>query len=363
MTISFYSFARPSMVTMKVQDYDYEYYEAHAKDVKVEDITSDENNAGLLAMVRHNNPELTHITLTTSRYSRMNCFVVREGDDLGWLGYFVGSSEKLETLYIDDSLGNINLSAFLDGLVHNRSIKTLQTGIDLGESFKILIPFLRNNDSLRHLHFDDFQIELQCARNITLLLSHQNSLKGLNFVNEDFHHEGLTEIARALKTQPQLEELRICCNNIVREGYAALGNALEGCLNLRKLDLTVYDSDTEDDGLPALVKGLKHCHNLTSLDLFGDQMLTEEGSRSLSTLLQSDNCRLERLDLGEMNIDDDGMAVLATGLANLPSLKWLKLWNTSIGDEGLQDLVRGLDNCNLVELVLSSDMLMDSVQG
>ena len=57
--------------------------------------------------------------------------------------------------------------------------------------------------------------------------------------------------------------------------------------------------------------------------------------------------------------------MLATGLACQPSLKRLDLWGISISDRGLQDLVRGLVNCNLekLSLVFSGNMLMDSVSG
>ena len=42
---------------------DNEYYEARAKDVKLGDITSDEHNAGILAMLRDNDPEFTSISI------------------------------------------------------------------------------------------------------------------------------------------------------------------------------------------------------------------------------------------------------------------------------------------------------------
>ena len=158
-----------------------------------------------------------------------------------------------------------------------------------------------------------------------------------------------------MRSQPQIEtlRLRLYSNDLGRNGYVALGNALEGCVSLRELDLIALDNDgrngglIHNEGLNALAAGLKHCHNLTSLDLDGSMMMTEEVSRSLSTLFQSGNCRLERLDLNNKNIDDDGMAVFATGLASLSSLKWLHLEGMSISDQGLQDLARGLLHCNI----------------
>ena len=344
----------------------YEYYEARAKDVKLTAITSDEYNADLLARLRDNVP-VWDIWLTSSRCVSGNTnFVVREGDHLGWLGYFVGKGEKLKTLNIYNCFQeNRNLHAFLEGLGHNRSVQVVHIDIALEESFQSLIPFLRNNDSLRDLNFHSFGTELKCARNIALLLGQQSSLKRIDFGVINLDDEGLVEIAAALKSQPQIEELRLTSNNIVRDGYVALGNVLECCLSLRELQLwTDFDreeEDNSDDWLDALVAGLKHCHNLTLLNLEGNQM--NEGSRSLSTLLQSDNCRLEHLHLGYMDINDDGMTALLAGLTSLPSLKRFDLSGNLIGDQCLQAVLGALTSCNLEELDLSSNMLMDSVSG
>ena len=355
--------------TMDNVMHDYEYYEAGAKDVKLEDITSDEYNADILERFRDDDPYFTYFFIVSDHEDDYD-FVVREGDHLGWLGYFAGRSDKLRTLYIESIPENINLDAFFEGLGHNRSIEELYIRKDLGESFMSLIPFLRNNDSLRHLNFDAFDIGLQCARNVAMLLRQKSFLKHLTFDSEiNFGDEGLAEVATALRSQLQMEELCVYGNSVGRDGYVALGNALEGCLSLRVLELSTFGNNGEntglidDEGLHALAEGLKHCHNLTSFDLYGNLMITEEGSRSLSAFFQSDHCRLEHLDLGKMSIDDNGMAVLATGLASLSSLKRLELSHMSIDDQGLQDLARGLVNCNLEKLDLSGNTLMDTLSG
>ena len=346
--------------------HDYEYYEARAREVKLEDITSDEHNKDILGWLRDEDPELKCITITTLAIDWSD-FVVRRGDHLGWLGYFVCKNKQLETLSIGSLPDNINLDAFFEVLGQNRSIKTLQIGSDIGESFQKLVPFVRNNDSLHELSFNYFDIGLQCARNIALLLGQQRTLKCLDFEEMGFDDEGFSQIAKAVRSQPQIEKLRLCCGTIGRDGYAALGSALEGCSSLRNLSImTAIDLEVNDignEGLLVLAEGLKHCHDIRELVLFGNLMVTEEGLRSLSTLFQSDNCRLELLELGQMNIGDDGMTVLATGITSLPSLKRLTLWDTFIGDQGLQDLVRGLVNCNLEELNFSKNEVMESISG
>ena len=333
---------------------DYEYYKARATDVnvKLEDIT-DEYNAYLLARLRDNDPLLKYISITTEEDEK-NGFEVRGGDDLGWLGYFIGKSEKLKTLNIDDSLNNINLNAFSEGLGHNQSIQSLNIGIDFGESFQSLVPFLRNNDSLSELTFHHFDIGLQCARNIALLLGQQSSLKRLEIYDAGLDDEGLVEILTAVR-HTQIEELSLPGNHnsLGRDGYAALGRMLK---DSRLSHLNVGFSSIEDERICTLVAGLKNCYNLTSLNLNGNESITEAGLSSLSIFFQSDNCRLEQIFLAQMNIDDEGVSILAPGLANLPTLRKLNLSCNSIGDQGIQAMVRGLINCqSLEELRLSNN--------
>ena len=345
-------------MTMEVQDY--EYYEAHAKDIKLEDITSEKDNADLLARLRDNDPHVYQISITKSRYERD--FVLREGDHLGWLGYFVGKSKQLETLTIESFPETISLNAFLEGLGHNQSIQYLFISRDLGESFQSLIPFVRNNDSLRHLSFNDFDIGLQCVRNITLLLSQNSSLKRLEIDETDLDVEGLVEVITAVRAHTQIEELSLTSNyNLGREGFAELGRMLEGWRSPRLSFLDVMYSDIDDEGLYSLVAGLRNCHNLTSLTLHGNRSITEAGWRSLSALFQSDNCRLECLDLGRMNIDDEEVSILAPGIASLSSLRHLDLFENSIGDQGIQALVGALVSCNIEELCLSNNHFTTNV--
>ncbi|KAK1734047.1 leucine-rich repeat protein, partial [Skeletonema marinoi] len=272
------------MITMDVQDY--EYYEARAKDVKMEDITSDEDNADILERLRDNDPDFTHISIADVLQDEGD-FVVREGDDLGWLGYFVGRSKELEYLNISDLPNNLKFDSFLRGLGHNRSIENLGISTDLGDHFHSLAPLLRNNNSISDLTFSGFNIGLQCARNIGSLLGQQCSLKCLYFEENNLGDEGLVEVAAALRIQPQIEELNFYASNLGRNGCVALGNALDGMRNPALATLDLQYNRIDDEGLHTLVAGLINCHHLTKLCLSGNALITEAGLRSLSTLFQS----------------------------------------------------------------------------
>ena len=83
---------------------DIKCYEARAQTINLEEITSsDEDNANVLWRLRSSDPEYT--CLYIQNFWEDDCdFVVREEDDLGWLGYFAGQSRSLRSLYIQYSV-------------------------------------------------------------------------------------------------------------------------------------------------------------------------------------------------------------------------------------------------------------------
>eukprot|EP00984_Skeletonema_dohrnii_P011908 scaffold4777_cov120-Skeletonema_dohrnii-CCMP3373.AAC.10 len=328
-------------------------YEARARDVNLEDITSSEYNAFVLEMLRDDELKGMGILGEDFDWPDENDFVVREGDNLGWLGYFIGNSKRLESLWLSHLPGD---DSFREGLARNQSIQKLYIYTDLGEAgFQSLAPFFRNTSTLRELGFTGSDISsLECAQNISLLLSRCQikSLKSLEFEENNISDEGFAEIARALSVQPQLEELNLKYLNedgiFGRLGYAALGTSMKSWRSPSLKKLVIRGSDIDDDGVQALVEGMANCFNLEHLNLGGND-ITLVGFRTLSALFRSKKFCLQSLDKSCMGIDADEMTALADGLASLQSLKSLDLSHNGIGDEGLQALSASLANSNELE--------------
>ena len=108
---------------MDVQDY--EYYEARAKDVKLEDITSSQQNADILERLRDNDPKFTQIYIENDL--RDDAFIVRKGDHLRWLGYFIGRSKHVEDLFIIHFPDNLKIDDSSRGLDTTDRFKTYQS--------------------------------------------------------------------------------------------------------------------------------------------------------------------------------------------------------------------------------------------
>src|SRR6056300_955541 len=102
-------------------------YDALAEDIKPKDITSCENNAILLRKIRDGDPFLNERLYIVNEEDEVDDgiaekFLVAEGDDLGWLGYFIGKSEVIKFLHINCDFPEGGDNYFFDGMSQNRSI-------------------------------------------------------------------------------------------------------------------------------------------------------------------------------------------------------------------------------------------------
>ena len=111
----------------------------------------DSNHIHALAIVDEDDPSFS---------TYFDDFEVREGDDLGWLGCFVGQCASLTNLCIKNFHGDADqIDKFLEGLNRNRSIQILTIEHDRGvEMLEGLSSFFLNNDSICKLDMQNFDI-------------------------------------------------------------------------------------------------------------------------------------------------------------------------------------------------------------
>jgi hypothetical protein len=144
-----YSRAMPTLSEVVMGDNN---YEARARNVNLESITSTDNNALILEQLKNNDDSFKMLGIVGADYDWIDGddFVVHEGDDLGWLGYFIGKSKRLESLFVHHLPQD---SSFRQGLAHNQSIQKLYIWNDLGKAgFQSLALFLQNTNTLEELH-------------------------------------------------------------------------------------------------------------------------------------------------------------------------------------------------------------------
>eukprot|EP00984_Skeletonema_dohrnii_P026243 scaffold15567_cov74-Skeletonema_dohrnii-CCMP3373.AAC.3 len=335
----------------------YSYYEANAADISFEDITSSEQNKQILRRLRDGDDKISELRLGMHNCYQFS-FSIRKGDDLGWLGYFIGNSEYLRVLNIhylpEDEGGEQQIDAFMFGLARNQSIRRIRAYHLRGYESTALLRALGNLSLLEELDYRwSFSTLDGCSPLGTLLESGACKLKKIHLMSSNIDDDGVAAFANGLRSiGPFLRELLLPDNSIGNEGLSTLVTALESCTSLERLDLSDNDFSLataglgslsgwlqtavlnlnelslrycaiNDEGVQTLAEGAtNHCKDL---NLSGNDSITALGLRYLSTSLQSNSCRLEKLCLGDMNIGDDGAEVLARGLIGNKVLRCLEL--------------------------------------
>ena len=184
------------------------YYDGRAQTVDLTDITSSDNNAKILRRLRNNDPKLRVLDIRrfgNGIYYR-NYFVVGVGDDLGWLGYFIGRNTMLTELCIHDmpeDRDREQTTALLRGIEQNRSITRLFIVRDpLGESvLSFLSAILRSKScslTTLWLELGDVPFGDDMAVALADALNGNKSLKHLCFDSRHLTSVGISAFSKLL---------------------------------------------------------------------------------------------------------------------------------------------------------------------
>jgi len=74
-------------------------YAALANTINIDDITSDDTNRDVLRSLKNNDPEFEQFCITDERGEEdEDAYHPIDGEDMGWLGYYVGNSIYLREI-------------------------------------------------------------------------------------------------------------------------------------------------------------------------------------------------------------------------------------------------------------------------
>lgn len=304
--------------------------DALARDINLEDITSSRRNADVLWRLRDNIvwEDINELYIEEEEEEdddfEDNKFIIREGDDLSWLGYFIGRNYSLDYLSFVLPHDRERIGAFIEGVSYNRSLSGFSfQGFDTDVGLQNLCSFFRENDNLKMINLSSCEIGRECARDLALALRQRevNSLTSLVFSNNNLGDEGFADIVQAIWTQPELDYLECSYNNIGRISCEALGALLRE-RNSKLTSLYLSNNAIDDEGIHALVPDLCNSNNLQELSI--SDPITAMGLRSLSPFLQSDGCRLRYLS-GRLRLSNEEAAALADALKGNKSITTLNL--------------------------------------
>ncbi|KAK1803646.1 hypothetical protein P4O66_020753 [Electrophorus voltai] len=228
------------------------------------------------------------------------------------------------------------------------------------EGCAALASALKKNPSshLRELNLSNNKPGHSGVKKLSDLLKDQRcTLETLQLYNCSITEEGCAALASALKKNPShLRELNLSYNKPGDSGVKKLSDLLEDphC-KLEKLEL--YNCSITEEGCAALASALKKnaSSHLRELNLNYNKP-GDSGVEKLSDLLKDPHCKLETLQLFNCSITEEGFAALASALKKNPSshLRELNLSNNEPGDSGVKKLCELLEDphCKLEILEL-----------
>ena len=232
---------------------EFKKYAAPANTIKIEDITSNIHNQTILHQLKDNDPTLRDLYINVEFNDDYNDYVPEKDEDMGWLGYYIGSSTMLQTLYFYvvpsfyTAPYNNNVSSFYSCLGHNKTISALVFNCNLidGNIFRMLTPFFKNNHSLTTIELDDCEFGIEVVRQFSLAIGSCNqSLKRITISLSDdevddiqLDGDAVGMITTLKRQHPQLEEIGLRRLNIGRNECAVLSTLLCSSTRLQYLDL------------------------------------------------------------------------------------------------------------------------------
>ena len=207
--------------------------------------------------------QMTKIMNCTSKiYTNNLCveYCPEGADDMGWLGYFVGKNDHLQSLVIKPFTPSSGASVrgvivpFLRGVNQNKSIQEIIFAfIDLlgGNIFTMLTPFFINNHNLIKIEVHNCDFGDEGSRLFALALGSRTNQSLKEVVlrrNNNISDEGLVDIITSLSMYPQLQTLTLVGNGLRKNVCVALATLLR-CSAKELQSLCISHNGINDEGL------------------------------------------------------------------------------------------------------------------
>ena len=202
-------------------------------------------------------------------------------------------------------------------------------------SIESVIHRINFTDNLHSLELCGINLTEKCAAFIAESLHHSPNLHKLHLSWNPLH-SGVSHLAENLHHVPQLTTLGLNHVQMGEKECAALAASLHYLNKLKQLDVA---SNALGHGIIELAKNLKSVPNLTWLSLSYTNMGGDEAP-ALDRALK-DEPELSHLDMAH-NALGHGIIELAKNLKSVPNLTWLSLSYTNMGGDEASALARAL---------------------
>jgi len=344
----------------------YNKYAALADTIKIEEITKDSINRDILHKLEQN--EQHSISLVAGE--RPDCndedewydhyYIPKDGDDIGWLGYYIGQNTKLREI---NFLTIIDNESFYNEISRNKSIQVLhyyECNISNGRLFSMLDQFFKNNHGLCEIDVSECTLNPDSIRQLALAIRNcGKSIKCFTFSGNEIGDSSLViDIITALSMHPQLTTLDLTGKNMGRDECTALSTLLR--YTTSRLEKMILYNNVDDEGVEELINVLVNINTLEEMNIASNS-ITTRGWKAVANLLEMPNSNLEIMNVASNNIGDAGAQVFATALASNSTLKRLDLYGNGITPEGWAHFSKLLCDASSVNNTYLSNHTLQSI--
>ena len=223
----------------------------------------------------------------------------------------------------------------LETLVLTKNLRKLDFGgkflfdgsVLYGASFR----FCMHSNLLKLYSFSGNRMGPVLFGNFCDSLSLNQTIRWINVSGNCLGADGGAHLGRLLATTPRLQYLDACSNFFGAEGADYLSLQID--TNTGLTDLRLSSNRMSAQGSPWLGQILKYLPNLTALDIAGNDV-DEVSSGAIHEAFEGSFTNLTSLKLSQNPFGDKGIQTIALGLAGLPLLRSLQLFNCEITDAG-----------------------------
>ena len=339
-------------------------YAALADTIKINDITSNNVNRDILQCLKDDKPFETlciHPGPPSAGTSQdYYDYIPEDGEDIGWLGYYIGRNTKLHKLHFSKIIDNESFYKEMSRNNYMQKININNLDMSDGKMIHNLDYFFKTNQNLSEFQIVRCQFGIEGIRQLSLTIRNCNkSLKHFYLYETDMGDD-LVDIITALSMHPQLTKFSLLDNVIGRNECTALATLLR-CTTTKLQKLCLARDNIDDEGVKVLVNALADVNSLRDLSFTTNRSITMRGWRLVSTLLEMPECNLVALTINNNNIGNEGALVFANALANNSTLKCLGLHSCGIGTKGWAPFLKLLCDTSSVNSTYLSNHTLETI--
>ncbi|XP_065919171.1 protein NLRC5-like isoform X2 [Dysidea avara] len=236
------------------------------------------------------------------------------------------------------------------GLCNNKTLQKLDISDNIisDNGLAAICDSLEGNTSLQDLNISGTHLSYIEAKNVVEALQVSNVLQKLNISNNNISDDGMLAITNWLKNTATLQVLNVSSNLITNTGTREFDDVKS---MLQNLDIS--SNTIGDDGMLAISRWLRNNTTLQVLNV-SNNIITSAGTKELEIIYNV----LQKLDISNNRLSDDGALDISNCLNHNSSLSDLNISLNEITDEGAIQIAKAVkSNSSLLQLDISKNCI------